>query len=377
MVGGPDYLDENLPRLIASSGDLRNEREFADLTLDPQRTLEVAALHFARFRRRLLRTAKRNLERLDEVYDEYRIAAIEELETPELRADLRRRLDRFIARNQHRGDPDKLEAAMFYAMCLAPEQEVLQKPLPLGLFGLMTVIYEETINRAMAEIPDAEEIAGEELTDIWRLSHMKEDLTALAAATKRARTLDDLSRRIETEADLALAWRRQQPLLLETLEMELARWEPDFVPGYFTAEEVAQAMERMERERLSKPWHLSRYILPVALTHWFGIVQDLLAERITPERQAQIAAGLRASGQRVLKSKDPEKRALAPHFLAAADSVANENQPANNTILQSMFLISFSTALDNQDALSPQWRRFVQRLDNSHFVQELREENGS
>lgn len=371
IAGGPDYLDENLPRLMVASAELREEREFADLTLDPQRTLEAAAHHFVRFRRRLVRAAKRSEKRAAGVFDDYRIAALEDLDSPELREDLHRRLDRFIARAQHRGDPEKLEAAILLSMLLQEDQQLTRKPLPLGLCGLMTVVYEETLDRAMAEVPDAEEIACEELTEIWRERHAEEDMAALATVAKKTRTLDDLERRIATDPDLSLAWRRQQPQLLETLEFALIDLGADFVPGHFTAEEIALGMERMERDRLSKPWHLSRYILAIALLQWFETIRDVLSDIVTPQRQGEIASGLRSAGQRVLESDDPEMRALAANFLAAAQNVANEEWPAGNSVLNSMFLVGFYERFDDLEALSPQWKRFVQRMDNSRFVRRM------
>ena len=364
ISGGADYLDENIIRLMQASGELRDEREFADFTLDPRQTLAAAAHHFARFRRRLSRAARRDKDKAAMVYDDYRIAALEDLDTPQLREEVRRRLDRFVARAQHRGDPDKLEAAILLSILLAAEQRVTKKLVPLGICGLMTVIYEDTLDRAMAEVPDAQEIAGEELTELWRSRRMEEDMAALTAVTKKAKSLDDLERRITSDPALSLAWRCQQPHLLKALDHELVvDLGADFVPGYFTAEEATLAMDRMEEEHLSKPWHLSRYIMTVALLYWLRSIRDVLDEIVTPERQAEIASGLRTAGQRVLESDDPERRALAPHFLAAAESVANDDWPAGNWVLTSMYLVSFCERLSDLESFSPQWQRLIHRMD--------------
>jgi len=73
IIQGPDYLDENtFVRLMIATAKLRDEREFADFWLDPQRTLEAAAHHFVRFRRRLARAARRNQDAMATEYDEYR-----------------------------------------------------------------------------------------------------------------------------------------------------------------------------------------------------------------------------------------------------------------------------------------------------------------
>jgi hypothetical protein len=363
ISGGADYLDENIIRLMQASGELRDEREFADFTLDPQQTLEAAAHHFARFRRRLSRAARRDKDKAAMVYDDYRIAALEDLDTPQLREEVRRRLNRFVARAQHRGDPDKLEAAILLSILLDAEQKATKKPVPLGICGLMTVVYEDTFDRAMAEVPDAQEIAGEELTELWRSRRMEKDMAALTAVTKKAKSLDDLERRITSDPDLSLAWRCQQPHLLKALDHELAHLGADFVPGYFTAEEATLAMDRMEEEHLSKPWHMSRYIMTVALLYWLQSIRDVLDEIVTPERQAEIASGLRTAGQRVLERDDPERRALAPHFLAAAENVANDDWPAGNRVLISMYLVSFCEGLSDLESLSPQWQRLIHRMD--------------
>jgi hypothetical protein len=212
IAEGPEYLDKNLVRMMLTSANLRDEREFADLTFDPQRTLEAAARHFPRFRRRILRTAERNEGDAGMVYDDYRIAAMEELDTPRL------------------------------------------------------------------------------------------------------------------------------------------------------------------REYLSKPWHLSRYIFPWALVSWFQVTQETLAEVVTPKRQAEIAAELRAAGQQALESDDAKMRHLAPHFLAVAESVASADYPPNNGVLRSMFLVSFDAWFGDTETLSPQWQRFLDRADKSRFLRSARED---
>jgi hypothetical protein len=259
-------------------------------------------------------------------------------------------------------------------MLLDEEQEKSGEPLPLGLCGFMTTIYEDTFDEAMAEVPDAPEIAGEDLTEIWRIRHEEQDLAALAEVTKKSKTMDDLGRRIKADPELALAWQRQQPHLLRTLVFELEDLSADLITGHFTAEEVDRAMDRMEQANLSRPWHLSRYIGSLALISWFQTIQEVLAEIVTPERQDEIASGFRATGQQMLESGDPEEQTLALHFLAASESVANADWPAGNKVLIALFEIGFDERIEEPESLSLQWQRMLDRIKNSHLMNRLRED---
>ena len=64
---------------------LRREKEFADFYLEPVPLLEAAARCFPRFNRRAKRVARRGEEGVTPIYDDYRIAVLDELDTPQLR----------------------------------------------------------------------------------------------------------------------------------------------------------------------------------------------------------------------------------------------------------------------------------------------------
>ncbi len=91
-------LQDNVIRLLQDSVILHQEPEFADFYLDPRQTLEAAARHFPRLSRRLERVRRRHEDRARLVYDDFRIAVLDDLGTPQFRQELRRRQTRCLNR---------------------------------------------------------------------------------------------------------------------------------------------------------------------------------------------------------------------------------------------------------------------------------------
>jgi len=114
---------------------LRQEPEFADLYFEPRQTLEAAARHFPRFSQRLRRVARRDENAVAPVYDDYRIAVLNDLDTPQFRQQLQRRLEQCIDRLKYGHDVEKLETALFISVLLSNKASKTmkgKKPLPLG-----------------------------------------------------------------------------------------------------------------------------------------------------------------------------------------------------------------------------------------------------
>jgi hypothetical protein len=276
-AAGPSYLEDNFVRIMQASTNLRQEPEFVDLYFEPRPTLEAAARHFPRFRLRLIRAGRRGAEAVAPVYDDYRIAVISDLETPQFRRQLQRRLDRRMNRLKSGHDAEKIEVILFLSALLSDEVTNMVKgrdALPLGVFGLVTAIYEDSYDRAMAKIPSARDIVGDELYDLWCAKHHDEDLEAIAAAVEQISVFDALARRIEANPALALAWKRQQQSLIEELELRMASLGFTFSPGLFTRDEAALAIDRMEQRHLSKPWSLSRYFALPAMISFTNCIRD-------------------------------------------------------------------------------------------------------
>ena len=84
-AAGPKYIEDNFVRIMEASAGLRQEPEFADLDFEPRQTLEAVARQFPRFRSRLMRAARLGAEAVATAYDDYRIAVMDELDTPQFR----------------------------------------------------------------------------------------------------------------------------------------------------------------------------------------------------------------------------------------------------------------------------------------------------
>ena len=115
---GPDDFADSFIRLMQWSASLRHEPEFADFYLDPMQTLEVAARHFPRFQRQMMRVLRRGGKPDAAKYDDYRIAVLDDMDTPQLRQQLRRPLAPHIQAAIHhleRETPSQNQvAAMLY-----------------------------------------------------------------------------------------------------------------------------------------------------------------------------------------------------------------------------------------------------------------------
>jgi hypothetical protein len=138
-AAGPDYIRDNFIRIVRGCGILRREPEFADFYLDSKQTLEAAARHFPRFTRRLRRVApQEDEEAAAPIYDEYRIAVLDDLDSPQLRQQLQSRLEQCIDRLKRGHDAEKIELALFLSTLLSDEMgEILKgkEAVPRGDVG--------------------------------------------------------------------------------------------------------------------------------------------------------------------------------------------------------------------------------------------------
>jgi hypothetical protein len=370
-AAGPDYFEDNFIRLMQNCFLLRQEPEFANLYLDFRPTLQASQRHFARFKRRSMRVMRRGPEAAASAYDDYRIAVLQDLDTPQLREQLRRRLKKCMNRLTRNHDVDMLETAMFTSVLLDGEADYLkgrQKALPLGAFGLVTKIYEETFDRAMVEIADARDIVGDDLYTLWGIKHHQEDMQAIAAAVERINAFEELAAHIEADPALALAWKRQKEHLVEELGKEIVQMELIIESAMFSPAQVALAMDKMERRYLNRPWSLSRYFTLPAIMKFTRCIQEALDELMSPQKMADIAEKLESLGQNSLESDDERLRALVPHFQAALQNLQDEPCPPYNQVARTMYLLSMFAVWSDVEALSPRWQKLVGRLMKSRFV---------
>jgi hypothetical protein len=370
----PQYGEEDLIRLMLESAILREEREFADLYLEPRKTLEAAARHFPRFAKRLERAARRGGAEIITAYEDYRIAVLADLDTPELRSELRQRLKKCVVRLRHGREADKLKAALFMAVLLSDEADEItrgKKQLPLGICSLVTIIYEESFDRAMVELPDAREIVYGELYELWCAKHKEEDMAAINAVVERVGSFEELDRRIARDPALALAWERQESYLLAQLQVRIIELGLTFEPSVFTPEEIGLTLERMEQRHLNRPWSLSRYLVSLAMIRLMACARETMDEIVTPARMAEMMEEFRSNGQDCLESENERMRGLVPHVQAAIQHLQSEPIPSRNRVVQILYAMELVGRLANPQGLSPRWRKLTRRMGRSRLFRRM------
>jgi hypothetical protein len=281
---GPQHFEENLTHLMKDSARLQQEPEFAGLHFNLEQTLETAAKQFSHFKGRLNKgVKKKDQEAIATAYYDYRVAVIRDLATPEFRQELHRRLVECATRLHTGSNADLLEMATFLKVLLGSESMVDEKMMPLGSYGLITAIYEETFNQAMLKLPGARDIVGDELHIIWSGQHRPADLNALNQAASAANTFAEFSNELETEPDLATSMRRQQEHLVDKLIRSLINEEIRFEPVFFTPAEIRLSIAKMESKHL-KLWSLSRYFGSIAAFTFTNCITRGLVEIMTAQR---------------------------------------------------------------------------------------------
>ncbi|MGD2207464.1 MAG: hypothetical protein PVH17_11870 [Anaerolineae bacterium] len=374
LAAGPDYIEENLIRLMQDSATLRQEPEFVDLSFDPRQTLEAAARHFPRFKRRLLRAANRDGENVPTIHDDFRIAVLDDLVTPEFEQELKRRLARCTTRLNRGHDVDKTEIALFLSMFLEDEtREMLggKKRVSLGLYGLVTTIYEESFDRAMAEIPEARDIIGETLYTIWCARHQKEDMALIDAAVEQIDDFEDFADRVAADPALGHAWLRQEQYLFEEFQEHVTTHGLNVEPPLFTPEESTRPMTMMEQRYWNKPWSLSRYFVIPAVVNFMRCILEVVDEIVSPEKIAQIREVLQALGHTCLHADEEQVRRFVPPIQAAIDQLQPDGPPSENSVVTTLYLMSLTAAID-EESLGPRWRWFFERAEKSRLMQSYR-----
>ena len=391
-IDSPTYMAEMLTRIAAQaeSGDvfdviinilqrsasLRDEPEFADFYLDPRQTLETSARHFLPLQSQMKRALEKE-ERLDPAkYDDYRIAVLDDMDTPQLRQQLLHRLERYISRQKRkrRHDMSKIESALLVKIFLGDQANKLVKGkrlLPLGLYALVTVIYEESFDRAMVTVEGARDIIDDDLYNLWCARYHGEDMALIDATMEQIGAFAELEARIASDPALSIAWQRQTSHLVEEFQLETIHMWSDIDHDFFTSEEIKLALDRMERRYLSKPWSLSRYIPMLAMVNMVKCFRDTLVEIMTPQRIVDLSDELQALGQRCLTSDDDQLRPLAA-YVQAAIHYLDEEPPAHNPVAATLYLIqSFHTITSDPDIFSPRLRQVLKRMRKSRFMRKM------
>ncbi|MBU1879792.1 MAG: hypothetical protein KJ734_12640 [Chloroflexi bacterium] len=374
MTAGSGFTEDKFVDLMIGSDILRQEPEFIDMYFPSRPTLEAATRHFSRFRGRLTRAMRRGGQELATIYDDYRIAALQDLDTPEFRRQLQQRLDQCTSRLLAGHDAKKIEVIIWVNALLGNKQArpPLKNAPPLGLYGLFTMVYEDSFDQAMIELADAQDLVDDLLYEMWCARRGEADRAIFTAALDRITTPDQFAGLVETDAALAGAWQRQKRLLLEEFQLLMARGALG-APTFFTPDEIALTMHKMEERHWRRSWSPGRHITTLAMTQFVQCIRETVDEIVSPARLAEITEQLRIEVQHALESKNKDQRALAPYLLGALVSLQEEKPPSQKPALTMLYLVNLTSQRFDMDELSPEWRRFLERLQKSQLWQMARE----
>ena len=106
--GGPDYLKQNLIRIMIDSAKLAEEIEFKDLYLDSEKAAQVTDRWLKKYDKRLEAAKKKSPDEYHKVADKMRIEVVAELATPAFRKAVDQRLQTLMDRLMTGSDNKKL-----------------------------------------------------------------------------------------------------------------------------------------------------------------------------------------------------------------------------------------------------------------------------
>ncbi len=367
LEGGPEYLHDNFIRLMQDSARLYHEPEFSDLYFDFEQTLAVAAKHFSRFSKRLEKAANRTeRDTFATTYDDYRIAVIDELTSPKFKQQLKQGLERCSKRLGRNRDVELFESATFISVLL--DSEKLTEELPLGVYGLVTMIYEASFDQAMGEVPNAYEVVGEDLTTIWQSYYQTEDLSTLEQAVATANSFDELLNMVDDEPNLGLALQRQKDHLMTELQEKTIGQRQWFTDHFFTADEIKLSLDRLEAKCLSKPWSMSRYISLLLMYNYYKCLKEVLRELIVPERRTELIEWWQEKGHLCFTSDEEPWSKLVIQSVLIINTLQSTPKLAHTSPIPMMYLAEMLFFASKKENLSPIMAQTFKRMEKGFLL---------
>jgi hypothetical protein len=196
----------------------------------------------------------------------------------------------------------------------------------------------------------------------------------ITTAIEQINAFAGLEERIAADPTLALAWKRQELDLIKEFQTKILEMGLHISPDFFTPDEAMLALDKLERQYLSKPWSLSRYFPMRGFPNLSECVRETLVETMTPQRVIEMSNKLKLLGQRCLESDDDRLYTLAPHIQAAIHHLERET-PSQNQVAATLYLVqSLGVAINDIDALSPRLQRFFKQMGKSRMIQKMSRE---
>ncbi len=290
--------EERAIQWILDSAELREEEEFWDFHLDDAVTLQALNRVMPRFEARLERAARISEDKVAEEFDEARIEMIGQVFTHELRREFRERFDRMLKRMLAGTKTDKLAMALYVRAMLA------QKDLPWGIIGLVTRIFSESQERAMASMDRSDELRAA----VSQAMGIEGDAEELAKLLENRASVEKLAHLVVSNPELD---ERIQDYIDETLD----EFEHDVASGVydlevFTPEQAAHTLVAIVKDNVKNDIDPETADSDMMQEHTSKFIVAALQALLTPERLDEIQVVLEAKLNEWERFGHPRTQAL-------------------------------------------------------------------
>jgi hypothetical protein len=334
LNGGPEYLSDNLERVLIGSERLAEEPEFIDLSFDENKAAKVTERWLKKYEKRLLEAQKKSEDEFQQVYDDVRIKIIDELITPAFRKDVEQRLDRLQERLSIKGDAKTLEIVIMLKPILGMKQT------PWGLCGLIIAIYD----RAMKQVVEAHADEIEIMNAIGQA--LKEEGMEESDLDSLVETPNDLDRigqkLLQKNPGLQDRLERQAWEIIEQFEQELS--DGKIALALFTNEELLLPFQRLDEE-YGGPVTDKRFTEDQQ-KHNIEVIMQTIREMMTPERQQRLRNDVEAAAKAWARERKYQK--YAPVLDMEIGWLEEENGAVENQFVLSAFFGQLTRASKEQ-----------------------------
>lgn len=330
LSNNPELFKEMLIELLSESYLLAEEPEFIDLYLDPEQTYAIAIQTLEEYEDRLEAAEKKGLEQLEYLRDDMRAEAIKRLLDDRVRKDILYRLDSLVERiktSKDEADSEKL----LIATALLSAFDIPN--FPWGMSPLLAEIYQRSLNFALENneeaqlLDDIRSVLGEDLSP----QDVLEKATDPAFIRKIENTIDpdsELYERISVQADKL------------TQDFYEAIENGKIALDVYTGDEIMKCLTKLEERIIAEQIDPEDFDQDRAAEIMVSVMDESLAEIVTPERLHQIKTEL---GKLVEKwFREGNKYAGA---LRLEVEYLDEEEPASDSFARILFLSQLQRAM--------------------------------
>lgn len=298
MADPRDIPEERAIQWIMDSAALRDEEEFWDFHLDDAATLRALNRVMPRYEARLERAIRISKEEAQEEFDEARIEMVKLVFTHALRRDFLERFDRMLKRMLAGTETDKLAMALYVRALLD------EKDLPWGIFGLVTQIFGESQERAMAPMDLIEDLSDE----------LTQALGGEEGAQEWGRLLKDKAsankfwQAVESNPELVEKIQEHFDEMLDEFEGEIAEGVYDF--EVIPLDEAAHLLATIVQENMESGIDPETADQDAMYERTTEFIAAALQDKLTPDRLDEIENVLRAKLDEWERTRHPRTHAL-------------------------------------------------------------------